>query len=254
MSPHKNQYWLFPKIKDWAVFALRVALICNLIIETLKGLHPNRHLVSLDEKTGIQALERKEGRAPLSKGGHKRREFEYTRHGTTCLMAAFDVGTATIAHEWLNPTRKEEDFEKFVRDTTGIYPPKDEIIFLADHLNTHLSVSLVRWVAKEVGFTGDLGKKGKKGILANQESRLEFLERTGHHIRFVFTPKHCSWLNPVENWFAKLQAHVITHGNFSSVKELNEKISAYVRYYNQCLVKPFNWKFTGFKKPVEFIS
>ncbi len=244
---------MFPKIKDWAVFALRVSLICHLIIETLKGLHPNRHLVSLDAKTGIQALERKEGRAPLSKGGHNRREFEYTRNGTTCLMAAFDVGSARLTNAWLNPTRKEEDFERFVRETALIYPPGDEIIFLADNLNTHLSASLVRWVAKQTGFKWDLGKKGKAGILKNQETRSEFLERTEHRIRFVFTPKHCSWLNPVENWFAKLQAHVITHGNFSSVKELNEKILAYVKYYNQCLVKPFNWKFAGFKKNVPFI-
>ena len=56
------------------------------------------------------------------------------------------------------------------------------------------------------------------------------------------------WLNPIENWFAKLQRHVVTNGNFSSVKELENKIKEYIDFYNSCLFKPLNWKFKGFSK------
>lgn len=248
MQPHKSEYWLFPKIKCWQAFVLRVALICNLILESVQGLRPGRHVISVDEKTGIQALERVMGVAPQSKGQHQRKEFEYIRHGTTCLMAAIDVGKGNIVNQRLHPTRTEEDFASFVQATVGLFPVEDEVVLLADQLNTHLSESLVRWIAGQIGFMEDLGTKGYKGILKSQESRMEFLENPDHRIRFVFTPKHCSWLNPVENWFAKLQRHVINNGSFSSVKELNDKISTYIGFYNRCLVKPLKWKFNGFIK------
>jgi transposase len=248
LQPHKNEYWLFPKIDNWNAFVLRVALICQLILESVQRLHPHRHLISVDEKTGIQALSRLEAVAPDSGGCRKRREFEYKRNGTTCLMAAIDVGRGVIVHQRLNPTRKEEDFAEFILQAAKKFPDKDEVIFMADQLNTHLSESLVIWVAGQVGFTGELGKKDTRGILKNQESRKDFLENPQHRIRFVFTPKHCSWLNPIENWFAKLQRHVISNGNFASVEELVTKIEAYIVYYNKCLIKPLKWKFKGFIK------
>ena len=99
-----------------------------------------------------------------------------------------------------------------------------------------------------INFEGDLGKKRRSGILFDKKSRMAFLENPNHRIRFVYTPKHCSWLNPIENWFAKLQRHVIKNGNFSSVKELENKIKQYIIYYNKCLAKPLNWKFKGFSK------
>ena len=84
--------------------------------------------------------------------------------------------------------------------------------------------------------------------MKNQTTRKAFLENPDHRVRFVFTPKHCSWLNPIENWFAKLQRHVIRNGNFSSVKELEQKIESYINFYNTCLAKPLKWKFKGFDK------
>lgn len=239
---------MFPRIQNWSLFVIRVALICQLIIETIKGFNPKRHLVSIDEKTGIQALSRKEQQAPLSKGGHKRREFEYKRHGTTCLIAAFDIGCGKISHALLNPTRTETDFAGFIEATIEKYPIEDELIMITDHLNTHLSESLVRLIADKIDYKQELGKKGKNGILQNMETRRIFLENEEHRIRFLYTPKHCSWLNPIENWFAKLQRQVLTHGKFSSVKVLNETIEDYINYYNQCLVKPLKWKFTGFDR------
>lgn len=237
---------MFPRIKDWSLFVARVALICLLIIETIKGINPKRHLVSIDEKTGIQALSRKESYASPSKGGHRRREFEYKRNGTTCLIAAFDIGTGKISHALLTPTRKEDDFAQFVKETLQKYPDGDEIILMTDQLNTHLSESLVRLIADKISFKDQLGIKEREGILKSQETRRVFLEDEKHRIRILYTPKHCSWLNPIENWFAKLQRQALTHGNFESVDILNKKIADYIEYYNKCLVKPLKWKFKGF--------
>lgn len=225
---------------------VRTSLICQLIIASITGAYKNRHLVSVDEKTGIQALYRKE--APMKKGRSKRQEYEYKRNGTTTLIAAQDVSNGKIIHAHLGPTRNEDDFLKFCQQVEASFPKEDEVIFLADQLNIHKSASLVEWIAREIAFTGCLGKKGVKGILKSMESRQAFLEDNAHRIRFVFTPKHCSWLNPIENWFGKLQRHVITGGVFSSVKELEDKIRDYVKYYNRCMLKPLKWKFRGFTK------
>lgn len=207
--------------------------------------------MSVDEKTGIQALERIEGVAPESKGAHRRKEFEYIRHGTTSLMAAIDVGKGEIVSHRTHPTRNEEDFVIFVESTVAQYPKEGEIVIIADQLNIHKSESLVRWVARQFDFKCDLGTKGYKGILKSMQSRQAFLEDESHRIRFVFTPKHCSWLNPIENWFAKLQRHVIKNGNFSSVEALENKIESYIGFYNRCLIKPLKWKFKGFLKAKE---
>lgn len=237
---------MFPKIEDWEEFTIRVSLICNLIISSISGVYKNLHLLSVDEKTGIQAISRLE--SPMKKGQIKRQEFEYQRNGTTTLIAAQDVSNGKIVYSHLGPTRKEPDFLDFCQQAVAVYPKEDEVVFIADQLNTHKSASLVEWIASEIGFEGDLGKKEYKGILKSMETRMDFLENTEHRIRFIFTPKHCSWLNPIENWFGKLQAHVITGSNYSSVSELENKIRDYTKYYNECMLKPLKWKFKGFTK------
>lgn len=225
-----------------------MALICQLILQAIKGDHSNFHLISIDEKTGIQALERIHTHQVMQPGQVRRIEYEYTRHGTTCLMAAVDVGKGNLLHHLLSPTRTEPELLRFVQQTTAKLPADDQVVFLADQLNTHLSASLVSWIAQQIHYCGTLGQKGKHGILKNKQTRKAFLENPEHRIRFVFTPKHCSWLNPIENWFSKLQRQVITYGNFSSVKELEHKIDQYIDFYNRCLIKPLNWKFMGFVK------
>ena len=129
-------------------------MICQLILGAIEERHPKRHVLSVDEKTGIQALERLEGKAPESKGGHRRKEFEYTRHGTTCLIAAFDVAKGNIASQRIHPTRTEADFTEFIENTVPIFPDEDEIVFLADQLNTHMSESLVKYIAEIENFEG----------------------------------------------------------------------------------------------------
>lgn len=192
----------------------------------------------------------------MKPGKCRRIEYEYERNGTVCLMAAIDVAKGILPNHRLNETRTEEDFLTFIKETVAKYPQHHEVIFMADQLNTHVSASLVEWVAKEVKFEKDLGKKGTKGILKNMQTRKQFLENEQHRIRFVYMPKHCSWLNPIENWYAKLQRHVIKYGDFSTVEEVSSKISTYIHFYNDCLAKPLKWKFKGFSKntPFKFLS
>lgn len=216
------------------------------------GKQTSCHLISVDEKTGIQALKRIAEGQDVHTGKCRRIEYEYERKGTICLMAAIEVGRGKIVHHRLNDTRNEEDFLIFVRETVRKFPAHHEIIFMADQLNTHMSASLVEWVANEIGFKGSLGKKKYRGILKSMKTRKQFLENPQHRIRFIYTPKHCSWLNPIENWFAKLQNHVIRYGDFASIEDLCKKIVAYIEYYNDCLSKPLKWKFKGFTKNKKF--
>lgn len=209
----------------------------------------NCHVVSVDEKTGIQAIERYEDRGPKSRGFKKRREYEYVRHGTSSLIAAVNVENGKVIKSHQGPTRNETDYCEFIKQMVSELPELDEIIILADQLNTHLSESLVLWIAELEGYKrGELGQKGKEGILKSMASRRLFLEKSHHRVRFIFTPKHCSWLNPIENWFAKLQRHVITKGNFTSIADLESKIEKYIVFYNTELAKPAKWKFKGFTK------
>jgi len=164
-------------------------------------------------------------------------------------MAANNVENGELIHYHLGPTRNEIDYLNFVRQTVYQLPEMDNIVILADQLNTHMSESLVYWIAENQEYQiEELGIKGKSGILQNMETRRAFLERQDHRIRFIFTPKHCSWLNPIENWFAKLQRHTIKNGNFSSINNLKKKIVNYIEFYNQVLAKPLKWKFKGFEK------
>lgn len=207
----------------------------------------NHHLFSVDEKTGIQALGRKE-LMPNSPAKIRRIEYEYERHGTTCLIGGLNVCTGKLEAYQIHPTRKEEDFMRFVKTLCKNISPTDQITILLDQLNIHKSESLVRWVAKTINYEVDLGTKEYKGILKSQQSRMEFLEKPDHRIRFIFTPIHCSWLNPIENWFSKLQKQRLTNANFGSLEDLENGLKLYIDFANEWFAKPYKWKFTGFIK------
>lgn len=207
------------------------------------------HVVSTDEKTGIQALERAAPTKPTRPGLDERREFEYVRHGTTCLIANFNVATGEVIAPTLGPTRNEQDFARHIEQTVAV-DHDAKWIFIVDHLSTHTTESLVRLVATHEGFAGELGEKRTRkkkghGVLQNAESRRAFLTDSGRQIRFVFTPKHCSWLNQIEIWFSILARRVLKRSSFNSTDAANAAILAFINYFNEILAKPFKWTYTG---------
>lgn len=202
------------------------------------------HTVSTDEKSGIQALERLHPPLALRPGKIERQEFEYARHGTQCLIANFEVASGQVVAPSIGPTRTEADFAAHVAQTIAT-DPEAAWIFVVDQLNTHQSEALVRLVATADELSTDLGVKGQTGILASMASRKAFLEDATHRIRFVYTPKHSSWLNQVEIWFGILVRRVLKRGSFPSVEELRHRILAFIEYFNATLAKPFKWTYKG---------
>src|SRR5690606_31430116 len=135
-------------------------------------------------------------------------EFEYHRHGTLCLTANFDVVTGEVVSPTIAPTRTEEDFAVHVGNTVDT-DAAATWVFVLDQLNTHKSEALVRLVAARCGIDADLGVKGETGVLESMASRKKFLEDPSHRIRFVYTPRHASWLNQVEIWFSILSRRAL---------------------------------------------
>jgi transposase len=202
-------------------------------------------VTSSDEKTGIQAISHLKT-TPAKQGATKRVESEYTRNGTTCLIAGRDICTGEIISYHLGQTRTEIDYLNHVKSIVAKDPSKPHVI-VADQLNTHKSESLVRWIASKCGIKTKLGIKGKSGILKSQITRMAFLENEQHKIRFLYTPKHCSWMNQIENWFSILERKVIKHGQFDAIEILNTDIENFISYYNKVLAKPIKWTFSGEK-------
>ncbi|MHB9131474.1 MAG: transposase [Armatimonadota bacterium] len=201
-------------------------------------------MICTDEKTGIQALERKAPTKPLRPGLIERQEFEYTRHGTQCLMANFQVATGQVVAPTIGPTRTEADFLVHIQQTVAT-DPHAGWIFIVDRLDTHMSASLVEWVAAVLHDPQDLGRKEMWGPLKSTKSRAHYLTTAEHRIRFVYLPKHASWLNQVEIWFSILVRRLLKRGNFTSVDDLRTRILRFIDYFNRVLAKPFKWTYTG---------
>jgi transposase len=247
LKPHLSRYWLNANPANPLVFALGSKMVCDLY-----AMAPHLHqlgimLVSTDEKTGIQALERKHPTKPMKPGLIERPEFEYIRHGTQCLIANFEVATGQIIAPSIGPTRTEIDFARHIEQTVATKPEADWI-FLVDQLNTHKSESLVKLVIRLCDLDIDeelLGVKGESGILQSMTTRQAFLERQVHRIHFVFTPKHASWLNQIEIWFGILVRKLLKRASFTSAEELRQRILDFIEYFNQTMAKPFKWTYKG---------
>jgi transposase len=165
-------------------------------------------VLSVDEKTQIQALDRTQPLLPMRPGQVERHTHDYTRHGTTCLFAALEVGTGQVTTD----TRERHtgaDFLAFMKRVARAYP-EGELHVVLDNVSTHTTADVKAWLGRHPRIT------------------------------FHFTPTSASWMNQVETWFGILTRRAIRRGSFSSVKELIAMIEAFTRQWNDG-ASPFIW-------------
>lgn len=198
LKPHKVEMWLTSKDPE---FDEKCAQIVGLYINPPE----NALVISVDEKTGMQAVGRKIPNKPMKPGSPEKMEFEYVWHGTKALIASFVVQSE-------KHTRYE--FLDFMQDVAEKYPDKT-LYFIMDNFRTHTTKEVMEW-----------------------------LEKQGGRIHFHFTPTHASWLNQIELWFSILARKFLKRNIFDSVDDMVRKLMAYIEEYNQ-KAKPFRWTYAG---------
>jgi transposase len=176
-------------------------------------LHPPQHaaVFCVDEKTAIQALDRLDPVLPFSPGRVERHGFEYRRHGTLSLYAAFNTKTGEVLGKTADRHTSAE-FVAFLADLVARQPIDREIHVILDNLSAH------------------------------KTPRVEAVLADHPNVKLHFTPTYSSWLNQVELWFSKIERDVISRGIFSSVKDLAKKLMRYIRHYNKA-PKPVKWTY-----------
>jgi len=203
LKPHRLKTF---KISNDPNFAEKVVDIVGLYMNP----PDNAIVLSVDEKTQIQALDRTQPMLPLRPGQIERRTHDYKRNGTTSLYAAFDIMTGSIIGRTTKLHRAKE-FLDFLRHIDRTTPKKVDLHLILDNSSTHKTPDVIKWLAK--------------------------------HPRFIlhFTPTSASWLNAVEGWFSQLERRAIYRGVFTSVKELRNEIHRFIRVHNAENAKPFKW-------------
>jgi transposase len=204
LRPHRLEGYMASNDPD---FETKAAEIIGLY------LHPPQHaaVFCVDEKTAIQALDRKDPVLPLSPGRAERHGFEYFRHGTLSLYAAFNTKTGEVLGKTA-ARHTSAEFVAFLTDIVANQPRGKEIHVIADNLSAHKSQPVK-----------------------------DFLEAHSK-VHLHFTPTYSSWLNQVELWFSKIERDVIARGVFTSVPDLKRKLMRYIRQYNKA-PKTVKWKY-----------
>jgi transposase len=228
------------------VFDREVRSVCEHYAEAVKLHQEGTHLVSTDEKSGIQALERLHPSLPMRRGlvsSARSTSTNATARGV-CSPTSRWPRARSIAPSSIGPTRTSEDFVSHIHKTIAT-DSKAGWVFVVDQLNIHQSEALVKLVAKELGIELELDRKGNLKHIKAMASRRTFLSDPTHRIRFVYTPKHTSWLNQVELWFSILVRRLLKRGSFTSVEDLHRRILEFIEYFNRTMAKPFKWTYKG---------
>lgn len=229
IKPHKWRYWLNSPDPE---FQEKMLHIVDLY------LHPpeNAVLLCLDEKTAIQALERKYVDLPMEPRKPCRREHSYIRHGTRDLLAAFEVSTGTVYGQ-LHDGHSSPYWEMFLGDLARRYSKDQKIHLIQDNFSTHSTPGLCRLIAELCEV--QLPK------LKTQKQRRQWLISEDKRIVFHYLPTHASWLNQIEIWFSTLSKRFLKRSSFQSLKELKEKLLQFIQYYNMEFAHPYAWTYTG---------
>jgi transposase len=204
LKPHRAGTF---KVSKDPAFAEKVADIVGLYLDPPGG----AVVLSMDEKTQIQALDRTQPMLPMAFDATEKRTHDYVRHGTTNLFAALNVGTGEVFGE-CKPTRDGDDFLAFLKKAVRPHAGRDIQVVL-DNLSTHTTPAVQAWLEKNP------------------------------RIHFHFTPVGSSWLNQIETWFGIITRQSIRRGTFSSVKVLIKQIRDYIKHWNTS-AKPFAWTAT----------
>jgi putative transposase len=206
LQPHRSRSF---KISTDPFFIEKVRDIVGLY------LNPPDHALVLcvDEKSQIQALNRTQPVLPMGLGYVEGVTHDYVRHGTTTLFAALDIATGAVFTE-CKPRHRHQEFLSFLRALETCIPPELQVHLIVDNYATHKHPKVRTWLA----------------------------QRPRYHIHY--TPTYSSWLNQVERWFGLITQRAIRRGSFRSVKDLVEKIDAFVQHYNRSH-RPFVWTATA---------
>ncbi len=235
LRPHKSRYWLHSDDPD---FEAKVLDICRLYLDAPRLYRQGELVVCVDEKTGIQALERARPTRPCGPGRDERRDHEYVRHGTCCLLASRVVATGHVIGS-VTAQRGRWDFVRHLRDVTEQFPQVQRFHWVMDNLNTHWSFELCQYLGKLSGVWD-----GRPPLRGGKERRA-FLTDARHRHVVHFTPKHGSWMNQIEIWFGVLSRRVLGRGDFGSLAELRRRIEEFIGYYNAHDAFPYEWTYSG---------
>lgn len=203
LKPHRLRTF---KISNDPQFAEKVTDVVGLYLNP-----PDNALVlSVDEKTQIQALDRTQPMLQLRPGQIERRTHDYKRHGTASLYAAFDVATGEVRGR-VTKQHRAADFVEFLRQIDRTTPRELNLHLILDNSSTHKTDEVRAWLAAHPRF------------------------------QLHFTPTSASWLNAVEGWFGQLERRAVRRNTFTSVWELRKEIQRYIVVHNEQHAQPFRW-------------
>lgn len=235
LKPHRSVYWLNSHDPD---FDTKAKAICGLYVQSPTLYQHGELVICTDEKTGMQILQRKYP-TQLARPGHpEKREHEYLRHGTRALLASFVVATGEVVWD-VGETRTSDDFAAHLLHVVARFDAWPRITWVVDNLNTHWSLQACEILAALNGrpFCPRALKHGRQ--------RRAFLTDADYPHRFVFTPKHGSWLNQVELWFSVLARRFLQRGDFASASEFEQRLRSFLEEYNAQHAHPYRWTYTG---------